>query len=94
MSGRIKSDFFLFDRYDVNSTVFEISAQARTRSNSLFSSQTVSGLEKGCGRRLAITLHHDSNVQVTIRYPGMNFAVKELRICCPITSLSRWVVNW
>ena len=37
MSGRIKSDVFWFDWYDVNSPFCEISAQARTRSKSLFS---------------------------------------------------------
>ena len=81
------------DRYDVNSAIFEISAQARTRLSRLFSSRTVSGLQTGCGRRLAIMLHH-SSVQVAIRHSRMNFAVRELRICCPITSLSRWVINW
>ena len=47
--------------------------------------------KQGSGRKLAITLHH-SNVQIAKIY--LNFAVRELRICCPLLSLPHWVVNW
>ena len=92
MSGRRKSDVFLADRVRYKFSFFEISVRVRTGSNSLIPSRSVPRLQTGCGRRLAIKLHH-SNVQVAIMYSWMNFAVTELRICCHIASSSRTLVD-
>ena len=82
MFGRRKIGVFLAGLVQCKSSFFEISAQARTLSSSFLSSRAVPRLQTGCGRRLAIKLHH-SNVRVAIMYSWMNFAVRELRICCP-----------
>ena len=91
MSGKRKIGAFLAGKVRCKFSFFEISAQARTLSSSLLSSRAVPRLQTGSGRRLAIKLHH-SNVQVGITYTWMNFAVRELRICCPVASSSRSIL--
>ena len=88
MSDRIKSVVFLVRWVQYKCSFFDNSAQARTRSCSLFSNRAVSRLHTGCGRRLAITLHH-TDVHVAVMYSCMNFAVRELRFRVEFTRESK-----
>ena len=85
MSGKMNVTYFSSDRYDVNSALFEISAQAHTRSNSLLFSRAVSGLRIRSWKK---TSDYVTPLQRTscnyIMFSWMNFAVRELRICCPL----------
>ena len=77
-------------RYKIS--FLKISVQMCMWSISLIHSRFIPWPQTGCGRSLAIKLQH-SNVQVTIIYTWVNFAVRGSQICM-LSQSEQWVIEW